>query len=176
MTYIIIVLVAIVLGGALLLVGLRGVGQIGSFFEGLTGQGKSQLQSLSQMNPAEACRAWLTSGTKQSDPNTVLSLGIPDIFKPYPRWADACGTPLDVLATACRSAAEGCENGIINQDAIVYSATLRTVVRGGDIMSCCRTACGKVIEAYDRCQFESKNEAELAECFDQSMTDETRVC
>ena len=171
--------IIVIIGAAILMLGMGLIGQVGASLEGMMGMGETVKAEFTPKDIRTVCSTWLSSGSKKNDPDTIFNLGVSDAFKPYPRFWEACGDPLSALVTVCKSGSDTCEDGIINKNAYAVGRELgRTFgkVTGDDIISCCVTSCGIATKDYDQCSLTSNSEAELVTCFDNAMADERPRC
>ena len=175
MSIFIFIIVAVVLAGAVLVMGMGGIGQVGASLQGMLGLGEQVKAEFTPKDIRSVCQTWLSAGAKKNDPETIFNLGVSDAFKPYPRFWDSCGDPLSALVTVCKSGSDTCPDAIINKNAYAVGRELgRTFgkVTGDDIIACCVNSCGIAIKEYDQCSLTSNSEAELVTCFDNAMADE----
>ncbi len=179
MSIVIFIIVAVVIAGAILVMGMGGLTQVGGGLEQILGLGEQVKSELTPKDIKSKCTTWLHSGTNQFNPETVQNLGVAEAFNPYPRFWEACGDPLSALVIVCKSGSDTCESGVINKDAYVVGSDIgRPGLRanGKDTIECCTIACGIAIQKFDECSLTSNNDAEQVQCFNEAMALERPRC
>lgn len=175
LNWIIIIVVGVVLGGAVLVLGFRGVGEVEKGIGGFTSVGKSMMESVNPRQIDDVCSQWVNSGSRMFDPETIRDLGVVDAFLPYRRFKEECGGPLNELVVACQSNPDECPNGVLDSDARVRSREYGAV-QGSDKVSCCIKACDTARSLYNQCQMSKNTDAEVADCFNTLMNEEYFRC
>jgi hypothetical protein len=178
MSIFIFIIVAVVLAGAILVMGMGGIGQVGAGLEQFLGVGAKVESEFTPKDIKTICETWLASGANQYDPETIANLQVTDSFKPFPRFWDDCGQPMELLVTVCKSGSDDCEQGIVST-AKAYGADFGKPgvnANGRDVVECCVKSCGIAIQLYEQCQLSSASEADLIQCFNSAMLDTSPRC
>lgn len=176
MTYMIIIIVAVILGGAILVVGMQGVQQVGGSFTEFFGIGKQAVARLTPTDIQKICSDWVSSGSQMFNPDTIQNLGVAESFRPYTRFWNCCGGPLNALVVECKSSVENCNNGVLDSKARARNSKEFRNAKGDETVSACITACNKASSMYNTCKLQSTTEADLVNCFTSAMNDETQPC
>jgi hypothetical protein len=169
------IIVAVVLAAAILVVGMGGISQVGGGLDEILGLGEQVKSESTPKDLKSICQNWITSGSLQYDPEHIYNLQVGEAFRPYPRFWEGCGNPLNALVTVCKSSSEDCPNGVLDRYAVARGRDIGRVT-GNEVVSCCTQACDKAIQLFDRCRLTTNTDAEQADCFNEAMETEILRC
>lgn len=171
----ILIVVGVVIAGAILVIAMGGVTQVGGSLDEFLGLGEQIQSEFTPKDMKTICNNWISSGANQYNPETIYNLQVAEAFQPYPNFWEGCGRPLQALVTVCKSGSEDCENGVLDKYAVARGRDIGRVV-GNEVVSCCTQACDVAIKLYDQCALVSNNPTEEVDCFNRAMEDERLRC
>lgn len=178
MSVFIFIIVAVVLAGAILVMGMGGIGQVGGGLEEFLQVGQKVESQFTPKDIRSICQTWLTSGSGMNDPNTIANLGLTDAFKSYPNFWDSCGEPMAALVTICKAGSDDCEDGIVST-ATAYAYEVGGdfgTARGRDVVDCCIESCDIAMGFYQQCSLTSNTDADIMLCFRERMLETRPRC
>jgi hypothetical protein len=169
------IIIAVVLAGAILVIGMTGLGQVDVGLGEILGLGEQVKAEGQPKDIKSICLTWMSAGANQYNPEAIYNLQVPQAFQPYPRFWEDCGRPLQALVTVCKSSSDDCPNGVLDRYAVARGRDIGRAV-GNDVVSCCTQACDKAIQLFDQCRLTTNTEAEQTDCFNKAMESEILRC